>query len=146
MASIHIASDHAGFEVKNKVVQLLNQLGHQVLDHGPQNDQRCDYPDFANIVCQGLIAAPDSFGVLICGSGQGMAMRANKYNLIRAALCSSPEMARLSREHNNANVLCLGARTTDLPILLKTVEQFFVSSFEGGRHQARVDKIHSSTC
>lgn len=139
---IFIASDHAGFETKTKVIKhLKNNTSLDVCDLGPLNDERVDYPDFSDKVCLELKKSKDSLGILICGSGQGMAMRANKYNHIRAALCTNAELAVLSRQHNQANILCLGARTTEENIILKTIDSFLATDFEGGRHQNRVDKI-----
>ena len=139
--TLFIASDHAGFSVKSSVFEKASTLGWKVEDLGPSNDERVDYPDFADQVCTKVINTPESFGVLICGSGQGMAMRANKYPKIRAALCWTPESAELSRQHNNANILCLGGRLIEKDSLLKILETFLTVEFEGGRHQARVEKI-----
>lgn len=138
---VYIASDHAGFSAKDNVVQKIQSLGYQVEDLGPSTDDRVDYPDFANDVCHKLKLHPEASGVLICGSGQGMAMRANKFRHIRAALCWNKESAALSKQHNNANVLCVGSRLLDESTLLEIVETFFTESFEGGRHQGRVEKI-----
>ena len=142
---VFIASDHAGFPAKDSVAQIINSLGFEVKDLGPSTDDRVDYPDFANLVAQNLLENPSALGVLICGSGQGMAMRANKFSHIRAALCWSEESARLSRQHNAANVLCMGARLLESNEIEKIVKAFFEEKFEGGRHQARVDKISSPT-
>ncbi len=155
--SIPIAADHAGVELKSKVYMELTSgefLKHfEVHDLGPNSTDSVDYPDYADQVCKKihgftLINSKDSsrtgpaeFGVLICGSGQGMAMRANKYSHIRAALCWTPEIAKLSREHNDANVLCLGGRVVAHEICLKIVAEFFNTPFAGGRHGQRVVKI-----
>ncbi len=143
---IFIASDHAGFETKTKVLNhLKSNASLDLSDQGPSNDERVDYPDFSDKVCKQLKDSSASLGILICGSGQGMAMRANKHSHIRAALCTNLELAKLSRQHNDANVLCLGARTTDPTLLLKIIDEFLETDFEGGRHQNRVDKISTPT-
>lgn len=138
---ILIASDHAGFSVKQAVIDQLKK-SYTVVDLGPENEERTDYPDFADKVIVELEKDLQNYvGILICGSGQGMAMRANKYPFVRAALCWNQESAQLSRQHNDANVLCLGARLLDLKTLLATVDVFLTTSFEGGRHGDRVKKI-----
>jgi len=139
-SSILVASDHAGFSIKEFVIELLKEQGHRVDDLGPGDDSRVDYPDFADKLCKRMY--DQSMGVLICGSGQGMAMRANKYPNIRAALCNTPELATLSREHNNANTLCLGARVTDHETVKEILQKFFSTSFSEGRHAQRVEKIN----
>ena len=139
--TVYIASDHAGFSVKALLAEKLIQIGLEICDLGPTSEDRVDYPDFADLVSESLRKTPGSLGLLVCGSGQGMAMRANKYSHVRAALCWNEESAKLSRQHNDANVLCVGARLIGKDQLLKTVEAFFKSEFEGGRHQGRVQKI-----
>lgn len=139
--TVFIASDHAGFPVKSLIAKKLQELQMTVHDLGPNTEDRVDYPDFADQVCHKLKLHPESFGLLICGSGQGMAMRANKFRHIRAALCWNKESAALSRQHNKANILCLGARLLEKDQILQIVETFFTTEFEGGRHQVRVDKI-----
>ena len=139
--TLFIASDHAGFPIKSSMIEKASTLGWKVEDLGPSNQDSVDYPDFADQVCMKLSESPESKGVLICGSGQGMAMRANKYPHIRAALCWSPESAELSRQHNNANILCVGARLIEKDSLLQILQTFLSVDFEGGRHQARVEKI-----
>lgn len=138
---VFIASDHAGFSTKANTIQRLKDMGYEVQDLGPSSDQRTDYPDWADQVALKLSETRNALGVLICGSGQGMAMRANKYPHIRAALCWNKESAELARQHNHANVLCFGARMLSEPMINEIVTAFFNSEFEGGRHQARVDKI-----
>jgi ribose 5-phosphate isomerase B len=140
---ILIASDHAGFETKQKVIAKYKQQ-FTFVDMGPSTDERTDYPDFADKVVRELLKNPsDTFGVLICGSGQGMAMRANKYQDIRAALCWNGESAKLSRAHNDANILCLGGRLLDFATLCEAFESFVGATFEGGRHADRVKKVSS---
>ncbi len=144
--SIYIASDHAGLEIKKRfIAHLSSQRAFRVLDLGTHTGDRVDYPDFADRVCRKVIGEKGSLGVLICGSGQGMAMRANKYSSIRAALCWSEESARLAREHNQANILCLGARLLDEDSLLKISKVFLNTEFGGGHHQMRVQKISKPT-
>ncbi len=135
-----LASDHAGFALKQYLRQtVLKDVPHQ--DLGTESEDSVDYPDFADRVAERIKAEPDSFGLLICGSGQGMAIRANRHPHLRAALCCNPEWARLSREHNNANVLCLGGRMTDFAEAQEIFKVFAETEFAGGRHQRRVDKL-----
>lgn len=139
--NIYIASDHAGFELKKQVIDFLKSTGVQVFDLGPQDTTSVDYPDYADLVCQKLKSAPLDFGILICGSGQGMALRANKYSHIRAALVYSDEIAGLSREHNNANVICLGSRFCTLENAQNWINIFLKTQFSEGRHALRVAKV-----
>lgn len=136
---LFIASDHAGVDLKAKLVSQNPEI--EWIDLGPTEKDSVDYSDFADQVAQKVMTTPHSKGVLICGSGQGMSMRANKYPLIRAALCWTPEIAKLSREHNDANVLCLGARFTSSETALEILKTFLETPFAGGRHEKRVAKI-----
>ena len=122
----------------------MHKLDLNVIDCGPFDSNRVDYPDYANFVCRRVIAG-SNFGLLICGSGQGVAMRANKFLNIRAALCWDKESAKLSRQHNHANVLCLGARLIALEDLKEISKTFFSTDEEGGRHLARVKKLSKPT-
>ncbi|MBC7420764.1 MAG: RpiB/LacA/LacB family sugar-phosphate isomerase [Bdellovibrio sp.] len=145
---ILIASDHAGLELKNQIAEALRKTD-AVEDFGPFNSDSVDYPDYADFVCRRIqsddaSAKLTAFGILICGSGQGMALRANKYPFVRAALVYSDEITQMAREHNNANIICIGARFTDFEKALKWVQIFKQTAFAGGRHQTRVAKIHSS--
>lgn len=140
---IYIASDHAGIDLKNELIKCYPQLPWK--DLGPYNKDSVDYPDFADLVCKSLAEDKNSFGVLICGSGQGMAIRANKYLHIRAALVWSPEIATLSREHNDANVLCLPGRFISLEQAKLCFDAFQKTDFAGGRHAQRVAKIRRPT-
>lgn len=141
---VYIASDHAGVELKNQVVQYLRESKQcQIEDLGPFSQDSVDYPDFANAVCQRLQNDPEARGILICGSGQGMMIRANKYSFIRAALVYNDEIAQLSREHNNANIICLGARFCNLENAQKWINIFLNSHFAEGRHTLRVAKLSS---
>ncbi len=133
-----IASDHAGFAVKKQLIETMPQF--EWVDLGPQDDERVDYPDFADQLARRVLCDGGQ-GVLICGSGQGMAMRANRYPGIRAALAWSEDSARLAREHNNANVICFGARLLPVETIRRLIEIFVSTPFEGGRHVARVEKL-----
>jgi ribose 5-phosphate isomerase B len=144
---IFIASDHAGFLKKQKVIDFLEEEflkthQYEVVDLGPQNEDRTDYPDYADKVIAEMKKNPTAVGVLLCGSGQGMAMRANKYPFVRAALCWNEESAQLSRTHNDANVLCLGSRLLPDSDLFAALKVFLKTPFEGGRHADRVRKIN----
>ena len=135
---ILIASDHAGVELKNKLVETLDNINWK--DMGPHDTASVDYPDYADLVGSFIQKNPNEKAVLICGSGQGMCMRANKYPNVRAALVYNTDIAKLSREHNDANVLCLGARFMDFDQAQEIIKIFFETAFLGGRHQQRVDK------
>jgi len=149
---IDLACDHAGIESKNAVLAHLKSLGHEVVNLGTDTADSVDYPDFADLVARRLESTATAevtpllkeAGVLICGSGQGMCMRANKYPHIRAALVWNREIAKLSREHNDANVICLGARQHSIADALSFVDLFLATPFSGGRHQNRVTKISAS--
>ena len=138
---ISIASDHAGFEMKNKIIDYLESNDFSLIDRGPANADSVDYPDFAKKVCNDIAEANANRGILICGSGQGMAMVANKHKGIRAALCVTNEMVELARAHNDANVLTIGARLVDESTAISFVDKFFSTPFEGDRHIERVKKI-----
>jgi ribose 5-phosphate isomerase B len=137
---IVIASDHAGYETKQKIIETFKNK-FEFVDYGPNNEERTDYPDYADKVAQYVARGSGDLGILVCGSGQGMAMRANKYPQIRAALCWDEESAQLSRAHNDANVLCVGGRLLKLELVYKIITMFFATPFEGGRHADRVKKI-----
>jgi ribose 5-phosphate isomerase B len=138
--TIYIASDHAGIDMKNHLIGRFPFLPWK--DLGTMSPDSVDYPDFADKLCGELKThLADSCGVLICGSGQGMAMRANRDPMIRAALCWNEEVAKMAREHNDANVLCLAGRMTPLPTSELILKTFLETEFEGGRHQRRVDKL-----
>ena len=138
---ILIASDHAGFNLNEKIKKFLLKKGKIVLDLGTKNNNSVDYPDFAHLVAKKLKRNNYQFGVLICGSGVGMSITANKHKNIRAALCYTENAAKLSREHNNANIIALGARLTKVNVALKCVQTFLKTNFKGGRHLRRVKKI-----
>lgn len=142
---IPIASDHAGFEAKEKVKKMLEEMGHMPVDFGTHSEDSVDYPDFAVQVAQKVNDGEHEQGILICGSGQGMCMTANKFKNVRGALVYSKESAALTRQHNNANLLCLPGRELDETALKEILEAWFNADFEGGRHERRVNKIHSLT-
>ena len=136
---IAIGGDHAGFEYKQAIIDFLS--GQEVKDFGPFSADSCDYPDFAHPVALAVESGEFDFGILICGSGNGVAITANKHQGIRAAICWNEELADRARSHNNANILCLPARHISLEEAKKIVDIFFTVEFEGGRHANRVDKI-----
>lgn len=138
--TIIIASDHAGYELKQQLKTML-EANFQIMDMGTDSDQSVDYPVYASRLCDKLQHENDAVGILVCGSGIGMSMTANRYNHIRAALCHNSLEARLARQHNNANVLVLGARMIGSDLAKDCVEQFLHTPFEGGRHQRRVDQM-----
>lgn len=140
---VFISSDHAGFQFKDQIIELL-KADYDIEDLGPNSEVSVDYPDFADLVCQKLKTNANTFGILICGSGQGMAIRANKYPFIRAALIYNEDLAKLSREHNDANVICIGSRYCNLEDAKKWAVMFLKTPFAGGRHESRVAKIGSS--
>jgi ribose 5-phosphate isomerase B len=141
MATIAVAADHAAVALKAELVAELGRLGHEALDLGPFDTTSVDYPDYATKVTGAVTSGQAALGVLLCGTGLGMAITANKVHGIRAALCRTEFEARLSRQHNDANVLCLGARVTGGGLALEILKAFLGASFEGGRHAARVEKI-----
>ncbi|MEO8582890.1 MAG: ribose 5-phosphate isomerase B [Flavitalea sp.] len=138
---IAIGSDHAGFEYKQQLVEFLEAKGFVVKDMGTYSSSSADYPDFAHPVAYAVEKREVSLGILVCGSGNGVAITANKHQGIRAALCWLPELAKLSREHNNANILCVPSRFVGIEAAKEMADLFIHTSFEGGRHQNRVDKI-----
>lgn len=138
---IQIGSDHAGFELKAKVIEFLKARGLEVQDHGTYSTDSMDYPDVAHPVANAVLADNSSLGILICGSGNGVCLTANKHQGIRAALCWLPELGALARQHNNANVLCLPARFVSESLALEIVAAYLDAEFEGGRHQNRVNKV-----
>jgi len=139
--SIAIASDHAGVNLKNRIREFLGDRDIALIDLGTHSGDSVDYPDFAVVMAQALLAGNADLGVLICGTGIGMSIAANRYDHVRAALCSEPEVARLARQHNDANVLVLGARMIDEEVAVRCVEIFLETEFEGGRHGRRVEKL-----
>lgn len=138
---VSIASDHAGFDQKQMLVAHLQSAGHQVIDRGPSNDDRVDYPDFAALVASDVVSGEAERGVLVCGTGIGMAIAANKIKGIRAANIVSAEFAALTREHNNANVITVSGRFVSEQENRAIVDTFLTTEFAGGRHADRVEKI-----
>jgi len=137
-----IASDHAGINIKDFVKELFENKGHEVVDLGPQTKDRVDYPDFAARVCEEVLANEGTRGILICGTGLGMSMSANKFDGIRAALCHNTYSAAMAREHNDANVLCLGERVSGYGMIESIIDAWDSHEFQGGRHTKRVEKIN----
>ena len=142
---IALASDHAGFEYKEKLKKLLDELQQPYRDFGPTTNALTDYPDWGHIAAEAVSTGQCDRGILICGTGIGMSIVANKHKGVRAASCESASAARLARQHNNANVLTLGERLTGWEAVSDIVKTFLSVSFEGGRHAERVAKIHSLT-
>ena len=138
---IAIGCDHAGFEYKGEVVKYLNQKGYQVKDFGTYSPESTDFPDFAHPTAGDVENGASAFGILICGSANGVAITANKHQGIRAALCWQNEIAELGRKHNNANIICIPARFVSIHSALQMVDTFMTTPFEGGRHATRVNKI-----
>jgi len=138
---IAIASDHAGFALKTHLAEQIRGLGHKLVDLGPFSEASVDYPEFANALAAALKDGRAELGVLICGSGIGISIAANRHPHIRAALCSDSTSARLSRAHNDANVLALGARLIGLEVARDCLHAFLATPFEGGRHAGRVAKL-----
>lgn len=141
MQEIHIGSDHAGYDLKSLFIKELPALGFRAIDHGTDSRESCDYPLLARKVCEAVLA-DGTQGILICGTGIGMSIAANRYPQIRAALCGTELQARLARRHNNANILCLGARIIGPEQAIAILAAFIETHFEGGRHQRRIDQLN----
>ena len=140
---ISITSDHAGVELKEELVEFIESMGHSVKDLGPFNTDSIDYPDYAQKMCKTVVDKESDLGIAICGTGVGMSMACNKVPGIRASLCSESYSAKLTRQHNNSNVLCLGARVIGVELAKDIVEEYLKAEFEGGRHQRRIDKLEN---
>ncbi len=138
---IAIGNDHAGTEYKFAIASYLESKGIEVINHGTNNNSSVDYPDFVHPVAKDVDEEKVNFGILICGSGNGVAMTANKYTNVRAGLCWTKEITELTRLHNNANIVCIPARFTSQPQAIEIVKTFLETEFEGGRHLNRVNKI-----
>lgn len=138
--NIHIGCDHAALDLKNIIIRQLEERGLTVTDHGTYTPESCDYPDMAHDVAQ-AVEKENGTGILLCGTGIGMSMAANHHKGIRAALCTTELHAKFARRHNDANILCLGARMTGVELAKAIVEAFLTTNFEGGRHKRRIDKI-----
>ena len=140
---ISIASDHAGLELKDYIKNYLTNNGHEVDDFGTNSSESCDYPDFAKPCAKSVANKKSDLGILVCYTGIGMSMCANKIKGIRAALVTSIENAHLTKEHNNANVLCLGAKDLSKDLAIDIVNEFIKTEFAGGRHERRVNKLNA---
>ena len=143
---ISIGNDHAGTDYKFAIIKHLESKGIKVINHGTDSNDSEDYPDFVHPVAKDVVNKSADFGILICGSANGVAMTANKYQEIRAGVCWTNEITELTRLHNNANIICIPARFTSIPQAKKMVETFLNTVFEGGRHQNRVNKIPATSC
>lgn len=140
-SQIAIGADHAGYAYKSAIIEKLTGLGHSVMDAGTDSEDSTDYPDHIHPVADSIEQGQSDAGIILCGSGNGAAMTANKHQGIRAALCWNTELASLARQHNDANILAIPSRFVSLDLALEMVDAFLSTPFEGGRHQRRVDKI-----
>ena len=138
---IYIGADHGGFALKSYIVNFLKQSEYDVYDTGCYSEERCDYPDCAKIVCDKVINDKESLGILVCGTGIGISIAANKFKNIRCALCNDIFSGEMAKRHNNANVIAMGGRIINHTLAIKIIETFLNSNFDGGRHQTRLDKI-----
>ncbi|MEG1287326.1 MAG: ribose 5-phosphate isomerase B [Clostridium sp.] len=138
---IAIGSDHGGVDLKEEIINFLESENYDIKDFGPNSKDSCDYPDYALPVAEAVVAKDFDFGILVCGTGIGISIAANKVPGVRAALCSDTFSAHATREHNNANILALGARVVGPGLALDIVKTFLNSKFEGDRHQGRINKI-----
>ncbi|QNL21894.1 ribose 5-phosphate isomerase B [Hyphobacterium sp. CCMP332] len=136
-----IGSDHAGYEYKKAIKAMLEKKGYEIIDYGTHSEESVDYPDYIHPMASDVEKNKISYGIAICGSGNGVAMTANKHQDVRAALCWNPELAGLARQHNDANMICLPSRFINVEMAKSCVLSFLSADFEGGRHQRRVDKI-----
>jgi len=141
---ISIGCDHAALEAKTEVITYLKAQGHAITDVGTHDDQSCDFPDYAAAVSRHIQGGSSDRGILICGTGIGMSMAANRFTGVRAALCYTEQLAELSRLHNDANVLCLGARTQSIESMIMIISKWLNTSWEGGRHGQRLQKIEKN--
>ena len=141
--NISIGNDHAGTDYKFRIIEFLKSKNIEVTNYGTDSDGSVDYPDFVHPVAKDVESKKSTYGILICGSANGVAMTANKYPGIRAGICWTNEVVSLIRQHNNANILCIPARFTEIEDVLEMVETFLNTEFEGGRHQNRINKIQA---
>ena len=139
--NISIGNDHAGTDYKFKIVEYLKSKNIEVTNYGTNADSSVDYPDFVHPVAKDVESQKSTYGILICGTANGVAMTANKYSSIRAGICWTNEIVSLIRQHNNANILCIPARFTEIEEVLEMIDTFLNTEFEGGRHQNRINKI-----
>lgn len=138
---IGIGNDHSAVDMKNEVVEYLQSLGHEVVNFGTDANASCNYPEYGEKVARAVVAKNVDLGILICGTGVGISLAANKVKGIRAVVCSEPYSARLSRQHNNTNILAFGARVVGIELAKMIIKEWLDAEFEGGRHQTRVDMI-----
>lgn len=138
---IFLGADHGGYELKDQIAAYLKSSGHTVTNLGTNNSNSVDYPEYGHLVAKSVVANQGSLGIVVCGSGIGISIAANKVEGIRAALCHCVEYAKLAKQHNNANVLALGGRFLTKEEAIEIVDTFLTTAFEGGRHQLRIDKI-----
>ena len=138
---IGIGNDHAAVEMKNEVVEFLKGLGHEVVNYGTDTHESCNYPEYGEKVGRAVVAGDVDAGILICGTGVGISLAANKVKGVRAVVCSEPYSAKLSKQHNNTNVLAFGARVIGIELAKMIITEWLNAEFEGGRHQTRVDMI-----
>lgn len=143
---IAFASDHAGYELKQHLIEMMRSRGYETVDFGTNSTESCDYPDYAHPCAVAVEKGDCAFGIAMCGTGNGISMTLNKHQGIRAALCWKPEIAALAKQHNNANILVLPARFVTQQEADSIVDAFLDASFEGGRHQRRIDKIPVAGC
>jgi ribose 5-phosphate isomerase B len=139
--NISIGNDHAGTDYKFRIIEFIKSKNIEIINYGTDSDSSVDYPDFVHPVAKDIESKKSTYGILICGSANGVAMTANKYVNIRAGICWNNEIVSLIRQHNNANILCIPARFTEIEQVLKMVDTFLNTEFEGGRHQNRINKI-----
>ncbi len=138
---IALGADHAGYEYKDKLIACLSEQGYECVDCGTNGPESVDYPVYASKVCELVRSGECNFGILVCGTGIGMSIAANKHRGIRAALCNEPESTAMTRHHNNSNVLCLGARMIPFETALNLTNVFLTTEFDGGRHERRVEML-----
>jgi ribose 5-phosphate isomerase B len=139
---LEIGSDHVGFEIKPVIIEYLEELGHEVTDFGPYSSERTDYPIYGKKVAEEVAAGNFDCGILICGTGVGISISANKVKSIRAVVCSEPYSARLSKEHNNTNILAFGSRVVGSELAKMIVKEWLDAKFEGGRHSKRIEMLN----
>ena len=138
---IGIGNDHSALELKAEIIEFLKEKGHEVVDYGTKTSESCDYPVYGEIVGRAVVSKEVDCGILICGTGIGISLAANKVKGVRAVVCSEPYSAKLSRQHNNTNILAFGARVIGIELAKMIIDEWLSAEFEGGRHQTRVDMI-----
>ncbi|WP_372715205.1 ribose 5-phosphate isomerase B [Ilyobacter sp.] len=143
---IALGADHGGFQLKEKIKEHLIEKGHEILDLGSHSEESVDYPEFGRAVGEAVLDEKANYGIIVCGTGIGISISANRIKGVRAALCTDSTMARLTRQHNDANVLALGARIIGDVLALDIVDTFLATEFEGGRHAVRIGKIEEKNC